>query len=377
MDASTSDNLWNQFLRTRRFDASLETVVESFTGKIILLTGAGGCIGSALAKALLSARPDRLVLLDHSEHALHRLMAELDSLSHAAPYTAVLGDVQDEPLLRSLLRENSPNLILHAAAFKHVPLMEGNPFAAIRNNAVATWQLARLAADFRVPRFLLISTDKAANPRSIMGASKRLAEISVSRWSAEPIAYSAIRLGNVLGSQGSVVPLFLEQIARGGPVTVTHPEVSRYFLTLGDAVHLIISAATLSGEGGLVLPELGEPIRIVKLAEFLIDRCGNSRAPETEIRFTSLRPGDKLTEDLLSASEELHPTSDSQLWRVSGPALAPAIVDATMERLKRSAQECDLAMMLAAVRELAPEYVPGATLLNFTAHRTPVAQTGE
>ncbi len=377
MKTSASNNSWDQFLPARRFTTNLESLVESQSGKIILLTGAGGCIGSVLAKTLLRGRPRLVVLLDHSEHALYQLVSELAFLAHAAPYTAVLGDVRDEALLQSLMRDHRPDLILHPAAFKHVPLMEENPFAAVSNNAVATWQLARLAADFSVPRFLLISTDKAANPRSIMGASKRLAELAVSRWNGRQRDYSAIRLGNVIGSQGSVVPLFLEQIARGGPVTVTHPEVSRYFLTLDDAVQLILSATVLGGAGVLLLPQLGEPIKIAELARFLIQRNGNGDVPKIEIQFAGMRPGDKLAEGLVSTGEVLRPTSDPQLRRVAGSGLAPATVDVAFGRLGESIQARDLVTMLEAMRQLVPEYVPGETLLRFTSNRTPAVKTHE
>ncbi len=377
MQTSTSEYGWNQFLPVRRFTASLDSLVESQSDKIVLLTGAGGCIGSAIARTLLRGHPRLVVLLDHSERALQKLLSELGFLAHAAPYAAVLGDVRDEAQARSLMRENRPDLILHAAAFKHVPLMEENPFAAILNNAVATWELARVAADFGVPRFLLISTDKAANPRSIMGASKRLAEISVSRWTGGRRAYSAIRLGNVIGSQGSVVPLFLQQIARGGPVTVTHPEVSRFFLTLDDAVQLILSAAALTPRAVCFYPMLGEPVKIADLAGFLIRRHGNGRGPEIEIQFTGLRPGDKLSEDLISIREELRLTSDAQLRLVSGPTPAPETVDATLARLRQSAQARDLARMLEATGQLVPEYIPSETLLNFASDRAPAAHTHE
>lgn len=367
---------------SRRFTTSLESLVESHVGKVVLLTGAGGCIGSALAKTLLRGRPRHVVLLDHSERALYELVSELASLPQTATYRAVLGDVRDELLLQSLMQESRPDLILHAAAFKHVPLMEENPFAAVGNNALAAWQLLRVAADFRVPRFLLISTDKAANPRGIMGASKRLAELAVSHWSEGQRDYRAIRLGNVIGSQGSVVPLFLEQIARGGPVTVTDSEVTRFFLTLGDTVQLILAAAAFEGTSGLLLPELGEPIKIAELASYLIQQNGASdsakrHAPKIEIQFTGLRPGDKLSEDLISIGETLHPTSDPQLQRVSGSIPPAAAVEKTFARLKEAVEARDLARTLEAVRELAPEYAPSEMLLRLAGDRTPAASTHE
>jgi FlaA1/EpsC-like NDP-sugar epimerase len=382
MQTMASDLNWNRLLPSRPFTTSIESLVESQSGKVVLLTGAAGCIGAALAKTLLRGRPRFVVLLDHSERALYEFVNELASLPQTATYRAILGDVRDEVLLLSLMREYRPDLILHAAAFKHVPLMEENPFAAVGNNALATWQLLRVAADFRVPRFLLISTDKAANPRGIMGASKRLAELAVSRWSEGRRDYRAIRLGNVIGSQGSVVPLFLEQIARGGPVTVTDPEVTRFFLTLGGTVQLILSAASLEGTCGLLLPELGEPIKIAELARYLIQQSGamgsgNGDAPKIEIQFTGLRPGDKLSEDLVSIGETLHPTSDPQIQCVSGCVPPPAVLEKTFARLKETLEARDLATMLEAVHELAPEYAPSETLLRLASEHTPTAGTNE
>jgi FlaA1/EpsC-like NDP-sugar epimerase len=347
--------------------------LESQTGKTILITGAGGCIGSALAVALLQGRPRRVLLLDHSEQALYQLLSDLGSLEQTAPYTGVLGDIRDQALVWSLLREYQPALILHAAAFKHVPLMEENPLAAVSNNAVGTYQLVRQAAQADVPGFLLISTDKAANPRSIMGASKRLAELAITRWHTDRGDYASIRLGNVIGSQGSVAPLFMEQIERGGPVTVTHRDAARYFLTLENTVQLILSATKLENKGALLLPDLGEPLRIANLARFLIQNHANGRRQKIEIRFTGLRPGDKVLEDLLSQGETLQPTSDPRLRRVIGQGTDAKEFDASFEILRKHVEARDLPATLAIVRRLVPEYEPSEALRNLASKQTALA----
>ena len=234
-------------------------------------------------------------------------------------HAAVLGDVLDRSLLAEIFERHRPAVIYHAAAFKHVPLMESNPIAVIRNNAIGTWELAKAAAAFAAERLLVISTDKAVNPRSIMGASKRLAELVVLRLSSSRTKINAVRLSNVLGTQGSVRPLFERQIAHGGPVTVTHPEARRFFLTLAETVELIMAAAALDESGAILLPKLNEPLKILDLASLMIHEQGLHVPRDVEVLFTGLRPGDKLEEQLLSEHEWTEPTSDARLRRVHGP----------------------------------------------------------
>ena len=261
MSSGTPSFDWNQLLPARSRIVAADSAPLIHAGKIVLITGAGGSIGSALVQAIAAQSPKLLILLDHSEQNLYEIETALSSSSTAPPFLAVLGDAGDRRLLASLFEENRPSMLYHAAAFKHVPLMEANPFAAIRNNALVTWNLARLAAEHRVPQLLLISTDKAANPRSIMGASKRLAELAILHWPSPRTNCRAIRLGNVLGSHGSVVPLFLRQIARGQNLTVTHKDVTRYFLTMDETVNLIFRVASLPTGDGLFLPEMGQPVK--------------------------------------------------------------------------------------------------------------------
>ena len=331
--------------------------------EVILLTGAGGSIGSSLAKQLV---PDtrNLVLLDHSEQNLYEIQTEL-STSNAQQHIPILGDVNDASLLAEIFEKYRPTQIFHAAAFKHVPLMEENPIAAIRNNILGTWTLATTAARYRARQLTMISTDKAANPRSIMGAAKRVAEQILTRLDTPATRMCAIRLGNVLGSTGSVAPFFQRQIANGGPVTVTHPEARRYFLSLEDATNLILSAAGLEDSATLFVPDLAEPIKILDLAKKLISEAQPSATPDgkkIEIVFAGLRPGDKLYEDLLSSSESAEPTTHPKLRRIVGPIPTAKSLDAAITLISERVQSRDLPALLESVRSLVPDYEPSALI---------------
>ena len=355
---------WNQLLPARSRIAAADSAPITHAGKIVLITGAGGSIGSALAQAIAAQSPKLLILLDHSEQNLYEIETALSSSSTAPPFLAVLGDAGDRRLLASLFEENRPSMLYHAAAFKHVPLMEANPFAAIRNNALVTWNLARLAAEHRVPQLLLISTDKAANPRSIMGASKRLAELAIVRWPSPRTNCRAIRLGNVLGSHGSVVPLFLRQIARGQNLTVTHKDVTRYFLTMDETVNSICRVASLSTGDGLFLPEMGQPVKIRSVAEKLLALTMPNIRNTLAIEFTGLRPGDKLTEDLLSPAETLEPTSIPGLSSIAAAPVSLGKLDAAFDLLDEQTQRRDLSALLETLCEMIPEYEPSVALLE-------------
>ncbi len=330
--------------------------------EVTLLTGAGGSIGSALAKQLLSNTPT-LVLLDHSEQNLYEINSELSGATANASQQIIpiLGDVNDAPLLADLFEKYRPTQIFHAAAFKHVPLMEENPIAVIRNNILGTWTLATTAAKYRARQLTMISTDKAANPRSIMGAAKRVAEQILTRLDTPATRMRSIRLGNVLGSTGSVVPLFQRQIANGGPVTVTHPEARRYFLSLDEATNLIFAAAALGDAATLFVPDLDAPIKILDLAKELIAEAQASAAPNKkpiEIVFTGLRPGDKLHEDLLSSCEIAEPTTQPKLRRIIGPTPTAKSLDSALHTISHHAISRDLPALLEAIRSLVPEYKP-------------------
>jgi FlaA1/EpsC-like NDP-sugar epimerase len=343
------------------------------TGKTILVTGAGGCIGSALVQALASGNPRFLILLDHSEQNLHEINLQLAALGKSA-YAAILGDILDAPLMAEIFDRYRPQTIYHAAAFKHVPLMESNPLAVVRNNALGTWELAKTAARFGAERLLMISTDKAVNPRSIMGASKRVAELvllgfsdsksSIVNASIAGTKMNAVRLGNVLGSQGSVGPLFRQQIQRGGPVTVTHREASRYFLMLSETVELIMAAAAVDDSASIFIPKMCEPVKILDFAQRLVREAGLETPRDIEIVLTGLRPGDKLEEELAYADEALQPSSDERLYRAVGPRCDAQLLDASLQKMSESVLERNLTALVPALCHLVPEYKPSETLLS-------------
>jgi FlaA1/EpsC-like NDP-sugar epimerase len=331
-------------------------------GGRVLITGAGGCIGSALAERIAKSDARNLILLDHAEHELHEIELALSAFEGCAPHVAVLGDICDAALLAEVFKEHQPDVIYHAAAFKHVPMMEVNPLAAIRNNVIGTMTLAFAARNYEAAQLVMISTDKAVNPRSVMGVSKRIAELVLLRWNGIKTQMKAIRLGNVLGSRGSVAPLFRQQIERGGPVTVRHPEVSRYFLTLREVVDMILATANL--EGGVFVPEDSEPVKILDLARGMIRKAGFVPGVEMPIVFTNLLRGEKLSEEMVFASETVEPSGDARIQRVRGAAIAAGEFDVKIARLLDSVGRRDLPALVDALVGMVPEYEPSELLLS-------------
>jgi FlaA1/EpsC-like NDP-sugar epimerase len=290
-------------------------IAETLRGKTVLITGAGGSIGSELCRQLAHFEPARLVLYELSEFNLYTAEQDLSERFPSLPLVKLIGDVKDLEHLRQTFRRWRPQVVFHAAAFKHVPLMEDqNAWAALRNNTLGTYHAALAAAEAGVERFVLISTDKAVNPTNVMGATKRAAEIVISALAAEHKAtrFMAVRFGNVLGSSGSVIPKFKEQIARGGPVTVTHPEIIRYFMTIPEAARLVLQAAAIGESGQVLVLDMGEPVRIVDMARQLIRLSGHS-GDDIGIEFSGLRPGEKLFEELLADADTTLPTNIAQL----------------------------------------------------------------
>ncbi len=290
-------------------------IAQTLRGKTVFITGAGGSIGSELCRQVATFGPAMLVLYELSEFNLYSIEQELSEHFPALPLVRLIGDVKDLPQLRSCMQRWRPQAVFHAAAYKHVPLLEDhNAAAALRNNTLGTWHAALAAAEAGAERFVLISTDKAVNPTNVMGATKRAAEMVVSQLAAEhpDTRFMAVRFGNVLGSSGSVIPKFKEQIARGGPVTVTHPDIIRYFMTIPEAARLVLQAAAIGESGQVLVLDMGEPVKIVDLARDLIRLAGHSES-EIPIVFSGLRPGEKLYEELLADADDTLPTAVPQL----------------------------------------------------------------
>lgn len=286
-------------------ELDIETISNDLTGKAVLVTGAGGSIGSEICRQIARFNPRKLILLGHGENSIYSIEMELKESYKASPieFISVIADIQDLEKMESVMRTHLPDVVYHAAAHKHVPLMERNPEEAVKNNVIGTMNVANAASWHGVKIFVMISTDKAVNPTSVMGSTKRLAEMIVqSMDKGSKTKFVAVRFGNVLGSRGSVIPLFKKQIERGGPVTVTHPEMVRYFMTIPEASRLVIQAGALAKGGEIFVLDMGEPVKIVDLAKNLIKLSGNS-LEEIGIEFTGIRPGEKLFEELLKKDE--------------------------------------------------------------------------
>jgi FlaA1/EpsC-like NDP-sugar epimerase len=334
---------------------------EVLRGKVVLVTGAGGSIGSELCRQVARYAPARLVLFELSEFNLYTVEQELGERFPGLPLVRRVGDVKSLPQLRELFERERPQVVFHAAAYKHVPLMEeGNAWAALRNNTLGTHHAALAAAEIGAERFVLISTDKAVNPTNVMGATKRAAERVVSQLAARHpgTRFMAVRFGNVLGSSGSVIPKFQEQIARGGPVTVTHPEIIRYFMTVPEAAGLVLQAAALGESGQVLVLDMGEPVKIVDLARELIRLSGHT-TEEIGIAFTGLRPGEKLYEELLADADATLPT---RVERLRIARLHEAGGEGVLELLRwveGDEPRADEAVR-TRLREVVPEYRPAA-----------------
>lgn len=285
----------------------IANISEYLTGKTVLVTGAGGSIGSEICRQIVAFHPSRLILLGHGENSIYSIEMELIESYHSSSikFLTEIADLRDEEKMNMIMKDYKPDVVYHAGAHKHVPLMERNPEEALKNNVIGTMNVAKAASLNGVKTFVMISTDKAVNPTSVMGATKRLAEMVIQGMDRiSPTKFVTVRFGNVLGSRGSVIPLFKRQIERGGPVTVTHPEMIRYFMTIPEASRLVIQAGSLAKGGEIFVLDMGEPVKIVDLAKNLIKLSGNS-VEDIGIEFTGIRPGEKLYEELLK-EEEVH-----------------------------------------------------------------------
>jgi FlaA1/EpsC-like NDP-sugar epimerase len=342
-----------------------ETLIrESIAGTTIMITGAGGSIGSELCRQVARFQPRRLIAFEQAETDLFRVHNELVHKFSSLEVVPEIGDIRDYARVEEVIRRHAVNSIFHAAAYKHVPMMESHVIEAVRNNILGTRNVVTAARRNGVSNFLMISSDKAVNPTNIMGATKRVAELIVSSILSGPeenkIKLSSVRFGNVLGSNGSVIPVFTEQIARGGPVTVTHPEMRRYFMTIPEAVQLVLQASTMGKGSEIFVLDMGEPIRIVDLARNMIKLSGREPDVDIEIRFTGLRPGEKLFEELITEGEDMQSTYHEKIKIFAGGRISRSVVEKWIRELEALIVRRDEAAVVQHLLEIVPQYKPSS-----------------
>lgn len=331
---------------------------SAIAGRSIFITGAGGSIGSELCRQVASFDPARLVAFDQAESDLFRIDLELRERFPSLEVVAQIGDIRDYQRVQEVIRRYAVDSIFHTAAYKHVPMMEMHLLEAVKNNVLGTWNLVHAARCNRVRNFLMISSDKAVNPTNIMGVTKRVAELIVASMDGSETKFVSVRFGNVLGSNGSVVPLFQKQIAAGGPVTVTHPEVRRYFMTVREAVQLVLQASTMGKGSEIFLLDMGEPIRIADLARNMIRLSGRVPDEEIEIRYTGLRAGEKLYEELITEGEGVRPTYHEKIKIFQGPAMDRDFIERAVLELEALLARREESSVLVQLKRMVPEYQP-------------------
>jgi FlaA1/EpsC-like NDP-sugar epimerase len=346
-----------------------ENVATELRGKRVLVTGAGGSIGAELCRQIGKYHPEELILFDQCEFSLYNINRELTSSHPGLRKVAVIGDVTKRNLLRSEFAARRPQVVFHAAAYKHVSLVEQNPLNGILTNTLGTFRLAQVAQEFGVERFVFISTDKAVRPRSLLGATKRAAEIVLQRMRDEVsrTVFTTVRFGNVVGSTGSVAPLFLEQIQRGGPVTVTHPEVERFFMSIPEAVYLVLQAGTMDEGGKIFVLDMGKPVRILELAQELIRLKGLKPDVDIRIEFTGLRPGEKLNEDLINKGEHFDGTPHPKIKAVLPAAAANRGTLGAIDELERVVADGQTPQALSILATLVSDYAPSKPISKILA----------
>jgi FlaA1/EpsC-like NDP-sugar epimerase len=343
---------------------NMAEIVAALKGKTVLVTGAAGSIGSELCRQIATFDVERLILFDSAETPMHNIRLELEARFPELEFVPVVGDVRVRERVDMVFRNFRPSMVFHAAAYKHVPLMEENPCEAVMANVLGTRNVADLAVKYGAEKMVVISTDKAVNPTNIMGASKRLAEIyiqslglAIAEGKVEgSTRFVTTRFGNVLGSNGSVIPRFREQIEKGGPVTVTHPEIIRYFMTIPEACRLVLEAATLGNGNEIFVFEMGEPVKIADLASRMIELAGLKVGEDIEIEYTGLRPGEKLYEEVLSTKENTIPTSNEKIHVAKVRQYDYAVVAEQIASLSQSAAEVDIPSTVRLMKSIVPEY---------------------
>ncbi|MFQ5842250.1 MAG: polysaccharide biosynthesis protein, partial [Thermodesulfobacteriota bacterium] len=354
------DVSYEDLLRRKPVHLEMERISEYLKGERVLVTGAGGTIGSELCKQLLRFKPESLILVERGENNLYEIQKTLSwENDDGVDIYPCLVDIQDIPRLEALIKGMQPTVVFHAAAYKHVPMMEFNPLEAIKNNILGTRNVAMAAQQQGLKCFVMISTDKAVQPTNIMGASKRVAELIVQGLNTRSrTKFVTVRFGNVAGSTGSVIPLFQQQIARGGPVTVTDPEVTRYFMTIPEACQLILQAGSMARGGEIHILDMGKPIRIADLAEDLIRYSGREPYKEIDIVYTGLRPGEKLHEELFMDDEVPLPTAHPKIKVAKGNHIDWSWVCTCLDKLERSLEQNDTEMVIRNLKEMVPGYQP-------------------
>jgi FlaA1/EpsC-like NDP-sugar epimerase len=338
-----------------------EKIGKYLNGQRVLVTGAGGSIGSELCRQIYRYRPESIVLYERAESPLHEIELELKEGFHTVKMVPVLADVQDENQLEKAFEVNRPQIVFHAAAYKHVPMLELQPWKAIDNNVLGTQKLVKMSAKYNIERFVFVSTDKAVRPTSIMGATKQVAEMLIQGQNTCGLSqtrFMVVRFGNVVGSVGSVVPLFKKQIKKGGPVTVTHPDVTRYFMTIPESCQLILQAAAMGNGGEIFILDMGTPIKIVDMAHDLIRLSGLEPGVDVNIEFIGLRPGEKLYEELIIEGEGTVSTSHEKILVLKGAACNLDLLNGKVDELAALAKKQDRAMIMTKLQEIVPEYQP-------------------
>jgi FlaA1/EpsC-like NDP-sugar epimerase len=342
-----------------------EQVIEGYLHRRrVMVTGAGGSIGSELCRQICRYGPEAIVLLDRAESPLFEVELELLRRRSGTEIVTALGDIQDAGHLRRLFEAHRPDVVFHAAAYKHVPMLETHPWKAVENNILGTATIVKTADEFGLERFVLVSTDKAVRPSSVMGASKRVAEMITLNFNGCGISrtqFMAVRFGNVVGSVGSVVPLFQKQIESGGPVTVTHPDVTRFFMTIREACQLILEAGAIGKGGEVFVLDMGTPVKIVDMARDLIRLSGFEPEVDIPIEYIGLRPGEKLFEELMLESENMLATRHPKIFMLKGETCDMGLLNGRIQELAALAHAQDASRIRSKLQELLPEYQPPVT----------------
>lgn len=344
-------------------------------GKVVLVTGAAGSIGSELCRQIARYRPAAIIAFEIAESALFDLDREMRRAYPGVEFRPEIGSIQNAERVVEVFGEHEPAVVYHAAAYKHVPLMESHVFEAIENNVFGTYNVALAAGEYGAEDFVLISSDKAVRPGSVMGATKRVAEMLVLSLENRRTRYVAVRFGNVLGSSGSVIPIFKQQIAAGGPVTVTHPEMRRFFMTTPEACQLVLQASAMGAGGQIFVLDMGEPVKIVELAKNLILLSGLRPDGDIKIEYTGVRPGEKLYEELSTLLEDTAPTWHEKIRIFMGNGLPAGDMAGWLEKLRQICRRRDLGQLVVTLKEMAPDYSPSAYLLKRLVETRPLRAT--